>query len=98
MLEILLLFSLCKHLGVITREKGLKPLKYQVILVVLWLGVETVISTSAYISLFFLYGEDQSEPLVYAFYFLGLMCSAISTWIFFNYIKSLPNKKTMIRV
>ena len=40
MLEIILLFFLCKGLGTILRGKGRKPLGFQILLVVLWFGGE----------------------------------------------------------
>lgn len=96
MLEILLLFKLCKHIGLLAKEKGLKPIKYQLLLIVLWIGVECVVGTSGYLTLFFLYGEEQAEALYFAFYFIALVGSVISVWLLFNYVKSLPQKKSIM--
>ena len=40
MLEILLLYYLCKKLGRNLRDKGRKPLLYQIMLVLVWFGGE----------------------------------------------------------
>lgn len=97
MLEILLLFGLCKHLGVIAKDKGLKPIKWQLVLVAVWVGVEITVSTSAYLAFFVLYGEE-AETLSLSFYFLALIGSAISAWLIFTYLKNLPPQKSVIIV
>ena len=40
MLEIILLIYLCKSIGAIVRSKGRKPLVFQILLVMLWIGGE----------------------------------------------------------
>jgi len=40
MLELILLYYLCKSLGRMLREKGRKPLLYQIMLILMWLGGE----------------------------------------------------------
>ena len=40
MLEIVLLYFLCKSIGNVLRDKGRKPLGFQILLVIMWFGGE----------------------------------------------------------
>ncbi|WP_020529150.1 hypothetical protein [Flexithrix dorotheae] len=42
MLEIIAIVTLGKHISKIVRAKGLKPTKYVIIMVVLWIGLEII--------------------------------------------------------
>lgn len=98
MLEILLLVGLCKRLGLIAKEKGLKPIKWQLLLVATWIGIEITVSISVYLAFFFLYGEEEAETLTLPFYFLALIGSVVSSWLIFTYLKNLPAQKSVIVV
>ena len=78
MLEILLLFFLCKYIGDRLREKGRHPLGYQIGLVVLWFGAEIVTGIVSAIVLVIM--NDGREPEiaweVYAASFVAALMTA----------------------
>ena len=64
MLEVIAIITLGKSISKMTREKGLKPLKYVLLMIAMWIGFEIGGAMIGAI----LYGES---PLVYLFALLG---------------------------
>lgn len=73
MLEIILVFGLCKHLGGQVRAKGRRAWPYQIMLVVFWLGAEVMTGIAAGIVYAIQYGAvpEQLSLWVYAIALAG---------------------------
>ena len=78
MIEIIVVYFLCKGLGKIVRAKGRKPLWLQVMLVVSWFGGEFVGAFIGAIGYVVMTGDDTGElhPSVYLFALLGAALGA----------------------
>lgn len=59
MIELLAIIMLGKTISSVVREKGLKPIKYVLIMLVLWIGLEFI---GAILGLIFLGGGLKSYP------------------------------------
>ena len=78
MLEIILLYFLCKSLGSMLREKGRNPLAFQILLVLFWFGGEFMGGVVAAIVHAARYGDGPQELGlgVYLFALVGAACGA----------------------
>jgi hypothetical protein len=79
MLEIVLLYFLCKRLGEMLRGKGQSPLPYQIMLVVFWFGGEFLAGVAAGVLYAVQNGGASPEPFdltVYLFAMMGAACGA----------------------
>lgn len=90
MLEIAILYRLCKRLGRRVREGGRKAFPYQLMLIALWFGGEIAAGIVAAIGLLLLNGgnsEDLNPLIVYPAAIFG---AAFAAWISFAIVNSLP--------
>ncbi len=76
MLEIILLFYLCKNLGRKLREKGRKPLLYQIMLVLMWIGGE--IAGAIVAAVVYVVVQGQAPPDFSLPIYLGAIVGAAS--------------------
>jgi hypothetical protein len=79
MLEILLVYFLCKRLGDMLRAKSQKPLPYQIMLVVFWIGGEFMAFIVAGIVEAARTGGAPAEdfnPMTYLLALVGAACGA----------------------
>ena len=83
MLEIIVLWQLCKSLGRILRDKGRKPRPFQILLVVMWFGGELAAGFVAGIVQVARQGQLDPgvNPAVYLFAVLGAACGAGITFL-----------------
>src|SRR4051812_6084390 len=79
MLEILFLWNLAKRIGVILREKGRKPLPFQVMLVLLWFCGE--IAGGAVGAIVFDNPAGGFNGMMYLFALLGAAAGATVTFV-----------------
>jgi len=89
MLEIVLLFFLCRNLGERLRAKGRTPIGYQIGLVVLWFGSEVTVG--------FIYGiisaiqsSGQEPTLGIGAYLIAIVAAALSAVAMFTLVHFLP--------
>jgi hypothetical protein len=78
MLEIVLLYFLCKSLGSMLREKGYQPLAFQILLVVFWFGGEFLGGVVAAVVHVMRHGDAPPEfgLGIYLFAIVGAACGA----------------------
>lgn len=67
MLEILILYKLCKRIGAAARDKGHRSIGYQLLLVLFWFGGEIGAAIACAILLFVLYGEHAEAYVLFAY-------------------------------
>lgn len=91
MLEILILYTLCKNLGKIARKKGYKAFGYQLMLVGLWFGSEFLAGIIGAIVLYVLYGP-RADDMFFVIYLIAMACAAGSAFLSFAIVKSLPDR------
>ena len=78
MLEIVLLYFLCKSLGSMLRDKGYNPLAFQILLVVFWFGGEFLGAVAAAVVHVVRHGGPPPEFSLglYLFAIVGAGCGA----------------------
>ena len=89
MIEILILFSLCKQIGQKARDKGRKATGYQFMLVMFWFGGEIVTALIAGIILGVMYG-DQAESYMLIAYAAAIVGAALGALVAFQIVAMLP--------
>jgi hypothetical protein len=72
MIEIIILFFIARRIGRIAKEKGLKPLRYQVLLIVLWFFGEFLFGGFAYAFI----GDTELACVAYLFAIIGALLGA----------------------
>jgi membrane protein DedA with SNARE-associated domain len=92
MIEILVLYKLCKDLGRNARAKGRRAIGYQLLLILFWIGGEffgTFVGAIALVVLGELLGglPEAAMLLVYAAALAGAIFGA---WIVFRIVRNLP--------
>lgn len=80
MIEIIILIFIARKIGKIAREKGLKPLGYQVLLVVLWILGELMLGGFGYA----LVGDTELACAAYLFAILGALLGAGIAFLIVN--------------
>jgi len=91
MIEILILYQLCKKIGEILRGKNRGPTGYQVLLVLIWFGTEFFSAIAASIVYMIMYGQKEQPPLL-VIYAAALPTAALAVWLYFVILKNLPQK------
>lgn len=78
MLEILLVVFLCRGMGKLLRNKGRKPLLFQILLVLSWIGGELLGGVAGGIIHVLQHGDQPFEPglSVYLLALCGAVCGA----------------------
>jgi hypothetical protein len=90
MLEIIILFKLCRRIGEIAEQKGRKGGWYKLMLVVFWIGGELFLGIAGEITLVVINGGR--EPNVGAAYLLALLGAVVGAYVAFTIAKSVPPK------
>ena len=91
MIEILILYQLCKKIGAILRDKNRGPTGYQVLLVLIWFGTEFFSGIVACIVYMVMYGQKEEPPML-LMYAAALPTAALAVWLYFVIVKNLPQK------
>jgi hypothetical protein len=87
MLEIIAIYLFCKNVGNIIRNKGRKPIGYQLMTVAFWFGGEILGAIAGMI--FFGFEEESINPLVYVAALVGALIGGIVAMVI---AKQLPNQ------
>jgi hypothetical protein len=93
MLEIILVYFLCKRLGDMLRAKGQKPLPYQIMLVVFWIGGEIMGFIVGAVVEAAQSGGAPSEEFNLMGYFMALIGAACGAGLAFLIAYMLPNNQ-----
>jgi hypothetical protein len=93
MLEILFVYFLCKKLGAMLRAKNQKPLPYQIMLVVFWIGGEFMAFIVAGIVEAMRTGGAPSEDFNPAIYLLALVGAGCGAGLAFLIAWMLPDNR-----
>jgi uncharacterized membrane protein YeaQ/YmgE (transglycosylase-associated protein family) len=88
-IEILVLFRLCKNIGLILAAKGRAKLPFQLLLVFLWFGAELAGVILGVIVEAIASGED--NPSLLLAYLFGFVGAGFSAFILFQIAKALPS-------
>lgn len=89
MLEIVLLFFLCKKLGENLRAKGRNPIGYQIGMVVLWFGSEFAVGFVSALVMAMQTGNTDGDFGI-GMYLLALLAAALSAVAMFVFVNLLP--------
>lgn len=82
MLEIILLFVMCKNIGQIVRKKGRRPFGFQLLLVGMWFGGEIVGALLGTIATTIIDGRYEGVGLLA--YISALLCAGVGAWLAFQ--------------
>ena len=86
MLEIIILFVMCKNMGQIVRRKGRRPLGFQLLLIGMWFGGEIVGGLLGTIATAMIDGQYEGVgPLAYL---AALVCAGLGAWLAFRIARS----------
>ena len=89
MIEIIILFKLCRRIGETARDKGRREIGYQLMLIVFWFGGEVGTALLAGVVLAALYGEEFEKYALFA-YIAAFAGAAAGAWIAFRIVAALP--------
>jgi hypothetical protein len=89
MLEILILYRLCKRIGEVARGKGRRAIGYQLMLILFWFGGEVCSALSAGVVLALLYGEKFQEYALLG-YIAAFVGAGLGAWLAFQIVAGLP--------
>jgi hypothetical protein len=89
MLEILILFNLCKKVGAKAEAKGHKGGYYKLLLVLFWFGAE--IGTGFAIALYVAIAGEDAEQFFFLIWLGGIAGAALGAWGAFKIVDSLPD-------
>jgi hypothetical protein len=93
MLEILALYFMCKSMGNMLRDKGHKPLGYQVLLVLFWFGGEFVGAVATTVMLALVSGPNAVEQGFNVLAYVGALIGAVmGAGLAFLIAKLLPDR------
>ena len=93
MIELLILYKLCKQIGYTASEKGRRAIAYQLMLLLFWFGGEFCAAVIAIIALVLCYGERFEEYWVLG-YIAAIAGGALGAWIAFTIVAKLPEQAT----
>ncbi|AHF93929.1 hypothetical protein OPIT5_00675 [Opitutaceae bacterium TAV5] len=96
MLEIILLYFLCKRMGQMLRSKGWsRPIWMQILVVVTWLGCMFMGALIYGVYVVITQGEDALNDIGLAAYLPALISAGIGVGIIFFIAKMLPAQTTL---
>lgn len=90
MLEIFIVYSMCKSIGTKLREKGRSPLLFQIMLVVMWIGGEVAGAIVGIIIEMIRNGPINDDGFNWMVYLFALIGAAIGAAITFAIVSFLP--------
>jgi hypothetical protein len=86
MLEIIILFVMCKNMGQLVRRNGRRPFGFQLLLIGMWFGGELVGGLLGTIATTMIDGRYEGVgPLTYL---CALVCAGIGAWLAFHIARS----------
>lgn len=86
MLEIILLFKMCKRIGESARLKQRRAFNYQLLLILCWFAGE-FIGAVLFLTLL---SSDHGEPPILFCYIGALMGAVVGTWFAFRIVAAIP--------
>ena len=90
MIEILLLISLCRKIGIRAREKGLPEGRYKFFVVVAWFGGEIIGAVAAEIASQFLLDDQNGNDLLLTYLF-AIFTASLFVWFVFKLVAIRPD-------
>ncbi|QEL18857.1 hypothetical protein [Limnoglobus roseus] len=91
MIELLLLYRLCKRIGQIAREKGRRAVGYQFMTIAFWFGGELLTAFVLAALLFVRGGEEMLHEYELLVYVAALLGAGLGAWTAFEIAKRLPH-------
>jgi hypothetical protein len=82
---------LCKRIGAAAREKGHRPVGYQLLLVGFWFGGEIGSALMAGVLIALAFGE-KAEEFFFVAYLAALLGAAVGAWAVFRIVSGLPDQ------
>jgi hypothetical protein len=89
MLEVIILFRLCRRIGRAARAKGRGATRFQVLLLLLWFGGEIGAGLAFAAALTWGFRVDPDEYILF-FYLAALIGAAAGAWLAFRIVGRLP--------